>query len=103
MGGCATALYQIMHNKKAGIVFVCAYTVVGFIFGVVTLAILTIYDHGPVSMSELILFSIMGGASGSFGLATSNYTIRAVFRKFGMDIQVTIRRDKYEERRDCSK
>jgi hypothetical protein len=101
LGGCASALASAMReNKSASVAFVFAYIILGVVFGIVTLSVLTFYDHGPTSINDLILFSTAGGAAGSIGLASANWSIRAAFRKFGVDVQLTVRRMEDERRSD---
>lgn len=101
MGGCASALYYVMHGqRRAGMAFVCAYTVLGIIFGVITLAGLAIYQYPITDVNHLVLWAAGGGAAGSVALATTNWTVRAIFKQVGIDVELTFRRSKNEERRD---
>lgn len=102
MGGCASALYYLTHkDSRATKAFIVAYIILGLMFGVITIALLILSDRGPSDVHELILFSFAGGVVGSVGLLSTNWTVRAVLRKFGLDVQLTIRPDDAERRGDC--
>lgn len=99
MGGCASALYHLSHGgKQAFYAFAAAYAFMGLVFGVITIAVLVMYGEGPKDIHELILFSFIGGGGGSIALLSTNWTVRAVLRKFGLDVQLTIRPESEERR-----
>lgn len=100
MGGCATALNVLKHHQhKRGVApFVCAYIVLGVVFGILTLAGLYVIDKPPTTIHHLVLQTALGGSVGSVALALVNYTARVVFDLFGIKVQVTIRRDGDERR-----
>lgn len=101
MGGCATALHILKRshsNKKSALALVCAYVVLGIVFGVLTLAGLYVLERPPSTVHHLILEAAFGGSCGSVALAFVNWSAKLVFEKFGVKVQVTLRHDDDERR-----
>lgn len=101
MGGCASALYHLKNKNNDHVAtkaFMIAYIILGLVFGILTITLLILADRGPADVHQLILFSFGGGVVGSVGLLSTNWTIRAVLRHFGIDVQLTIKPT--EDRKD---
>lgn len=100
LGGCAASGYYLTHALKVRVAFVVAYIMLGVAFGVLTLAGLTIIAPGHVgTVPEVILYSLGGGAAGAIMLASANTTVSFIFRRLGLEVRFTFRRDK-ENRRE---
>lgn len=98
LGGCAVAIRTMKAESHAKTVFLGAYVILGFVFGIVTLATVFITGHAPDDVHQLILMTGAGGAAGTMALATSNWAVRAVLKRFGLEVQVTFRKDADERR-----
>ena len=100
LGGCAAGCYYLTHEKRPRWAFAVSYMVLGMVFGVITFAILASYHFDVDSIHKLILYSLLGGTCGAVMLASANMTVRLLFRKLGVEIQLTMKKTGEENRRD---
>lgn len=101
LGGCAAAAWYIGKHPKPRWAMIAAYIILGVVFGVITLGISFFVNDGPKDLNVLALETIVGGASGAIALLSANLTARLIFRKLGVEVQLTVRRDTEERREPC--
>lgn len=100
LGGCAAGCYYLTHDKRPRLAFAVSYALLGVVFGVITFAVISAYHFPELdSVHKAILFSIIGGLAGAVMLASANLTVLLLFRKLGIEIQITMRKSG-EDRRD---
>lgn len=100
LGGCAVGSHYFMHGKQRTIASLFIYTILGIVFGIVTLAAMSAYHFAPEEISSLILWSLCGGAAGALALAGANASVRFMFRRLGIEVQVTFRKPDEDRRRE---
>lgn len=102
LGGCASGLYYYTHVQHARWGFVLAYILLGGISGVATLAGAAALDLLPGTVHQAVLLLLLSGSAGSIAIFSANWTVRLIFQRLGLEVQVTMRRDS-EERRAVEK
>ena len=98
LGGCAAGMHYYANTKTAKWAFVIAYVILGAIFGVIFFAGASVYNFRVGSVHELVLYSTGAGSAGSIMLFSANWTVKAIFRRLGVEVEVTLRRDKEDRR-----
>lgn len=99
VGGCAVAAHQLIGGKQSiRLSFFLAYAIIGAAFGLLTAAYgaFLVDDH----ITDIIGPSLIAGAAASIFLSGMNVTARFILKRLGMEIVVTVRRDKEERRKD---
>lgn len=98
LGGCASGLHYYTHVRHARWGFVLAYILLGGISGVGTLAGAAILDLLPHTLHAAVLLLLLSGSAGSLAIFSANWTVSMLFRRLGVEVQVTMRRDSEERR-----
>lgn len=98
LGGCASGLHYYTHVKHARWGFVIAYILLGGISGVGTLAGAAILDLLPGTLHAAVLLLLLSGSAGSLAIFSANWTVNMLFRRMGLEVQVTLRREREERR-----
>lgn len=100
VGGCGAGLHYLSQHRNSRLPFVLAYALIGAISGITYFAISNIYGIMVAkNIHELVLNCIVVGSACSLVMFTANTTVKFIFERFGIEVQITTRKDK-EERRD---
>ncbi len=99
LGGCAVSCYYVTHDQAPRWAFAVVYTMIGLIFGALTFAGLAVIDHPVPSPHHLILYAAAGGTIASLAMASLNMTVKLIFKRLGLEVQITLRKSG-QERRD---
>ncbi len=93
LGGCAVgAHHYATSDGRRTIAMWLAYTTLGVVFGVVSVAVMSAYHYEPWDLHKLILWSMAGGAAGAIALASANAVVKIMFKRLGIEVQITMRK-----------
>lgn len=99
LGGCASGMHYYATAKTAKASFVLAYMILGAIFGVIFFAGASVFSISVATVHELILYSIGAGTAGSVMLFSANWTVKAIFKRLGVEVEVTLRKGGEDRRK----
>lgn len=99
LGGCAAGMHYYANAKTARAAFILAYVILGGIFGVVFFAGASVLNFSVASIHELVLYSLVAGSAGSVMLFSANWTVKAIFKRLGVEVEVTLRKGGEERRK----
>lgn len=97
LGGCCVAAQHMLRDAHPiRFAFVFAYGIIGVFFGVLFAA------YGAFIVGELltdvIAPAMLAGAAGALSLGTVNGTARFILKRLGVEVIVTVRRNKKDRR-----
>lgn len=90
-GGCTVAAHRVLRGRSVTGAFVAAYTFVGFVFGLTGTIGLAMFAGVGLSLERVILIGLGFGVIGALSLASMHLSARFIFRRFGMEVDVTVR------------
>lgn len=100
LGGCGSvAAVSIIDRKTLHAANVIAYTFLGMVSGLLVFAFGDLLGITHDEIRDLARHSLLVGFLVPCILAGHNFGIRLMLKKFGWDVQVTIRRDEGKNRR----
>ena len=100
LGGCAAGAHYYATARTAKLAFVLAYMILGAIFGIIFFASVSVFSFFVLhSVHELILYSLVAGSAGSVMLFSANWTVKTIFKRLGVEVEVTLRKGNEERRR----
>ena len=103
VGGCGAAGVHLLHppNKLVlRLTHLVAYAIIGFIAGVMFAAYGLTFRADINALSQVVPGAIMAGFGITLALASTNFSTRWILRRFGIEVELTVRRTENEERRD---
>lgn len=100
IGGCGAAGFMILKSKSAlKIAQAFAYISIGLVAGIITYLFGSSAGLDISDTTEVIKWAVIMGSTVPIALFAKNVVITAILRKFGWEIQFTIRKEKQERRR----
>lgn len=100
LGGCGAGAVMALTSKTTiRRMQVVAYVIIGLVSGLFVLAFGYLFGIETDSPESLARWALVMGLTVPIALFSHNMAISAVLRKFGFEIEFTLRRNK-EERRD---
>lgn len=95
LGGCAAGIYYSQRSRRMfTFALFVAYTILGLMFGVVVFAGAMVAGYKLGTVHELVLHSLVGGFAGSLALFSANWTVKALFQRFGIEVEIQLRKTK---------
>ena len=91
-GGCTVAAHHILRGRPMAAMILCAYAFVGGVFGVAVIAAVYLYTDISFTVERLILTALGFGFFGSIALAGANLSARFLFRRLGIEVDVSVKR-----------
>lgn len=93
LGGCAAgAFYTRRQQRNLTWALLATYIIFGVVFSVITFTASAVFKYDLDTVHELVLISMMGGFGGSLALFSANWTVKAVFRRLGVELEITLRK-----------
>lgn len=90
LGGCTVAAHRLLSGREMRVSFALAYALIGSVFGILTAA------YGAVildftSAQDIIGPAVLAGSGGAIALSGANITARAVLKRLGVEIVVSVK------------
>ena len=92
LGGFAIASHSLIRGNPTRASYFLAYGVLGVAFGVLALAYGHFFGMNSGSIDRVVGNSVIAGAVGSVVLASTNISARWILKRFGIEVQVTVKR-----------
>ena len=90
-GGCMVAAHRVLRGRSVTGVFGAAYAFVGCVFALTGTIALVVFAGLTLSLERAILVGVVFGLVGAVSLASMHLSARFVFRRLGMEVDVTVR------------
>ncbi len=100
VGGCAVGIHEVMANQRR-IAFVLAYSIIGAVAAIGFMAMTSIFKvWAATSIHEHVLYSMIVGGAVALTVFSANMTVKILFKKLGIEVQITTRKKEEERRSD---
>lgn len=97
-GGCLIAAHHILRGRPIARMIIGAYMFIGAVFGVAGIAVMALFTDTNFDFNKLIIAGLIFGVVGSTALAGANLSARILFRRLGIEVDVTVKRTGRRER-----
>lgn len=101
VGGCAVGIQQVLGGSKRA-AFILAYAIIGCVGALGFFAATHVWGvlsgFQPKSFHELVLYSILVGGSISVCIFSANQTVKIIFNRLGLEVQITTRKHRQDRR-----
>lgn len=102
VGGCAVTAQHFLRDGGAGkvqmrISWLLAYGIIGGVFGVLCAAYMLTFGE-LTDPHQIVPYALLAGITGTSSLTVVNVTARFVLKRLGVEVIVTVRRDKEDRR-----
>jgi len=100
VGGCAVGIQQVMAAQRKT-AFVLAYAIIGSVAAVGFMAMTSVFNvWAATSIHEHILYSMIVGGAVALTVFSANMTVKVLFKRLGIEVQITTRKPTEERRSD---
>lgn len=100
LGGCSAAATLTLTNRKQAVLsFFIAYALIGATVGMLTYGFGHMVGIDIKDTESLVLWSLLCGTAVPLAVLSQNLVAKVVLEKLGVEVQVTLRKPKSEERR----
>lgn len=97
-GACLVAAHKVLHGRNISILIFVAYAIVGAVLSVAMVSYLFVFMRPQMDLSEIVLYSIVAGVTGSMALAGTNMTARFIMRRLGIEVDISVKRAEENDR-----